>query len=197
MNDLVQLINAFAAFKGNHPEADIEDFCRYYLIQRREGDLDTAQANEAPSSQSNGQLLRLISRLMAILGIYSRIALGSTRLKHFDSFPFLNALHEGGEMRKSDVINGLLVEISTGTDILNRLIWDGLAAERTDPGDRRSKLVSITSKGETLLQECYDPILQVGETLFGDMAENDKKLIIQLLTRVEQKHSILALKAKR
>ncbi len=37
---------------------------------------------------------------------------------------------------------------------------------------------------------------KVGEILFGDMAEDDKKLVVQLLTPVEVKHAKLVLENK-
>lgn len=196
MHNLVQLVNEYAAFSEQHPEAGLEDFCRYFLTRQRESGDRLVMSDGIVPPQANNQLTKLLGRIMLIFNIYSRIALNETRVKNIESFGMLNVLQHGGEMRKSDVVNHLMMELSTGTDILNRLIWDGLAAERTDAGDRRSKLISITPKGREILYECYGPMSKVGEILFGDMADDDKKLVVQLLTPVEVKHAKTVLEQK-
>lgn len=196
MHQLVQLVNAYALFSEKHPEAGLEDFCRYFLVHEREGATRALMADGIVPPNINAQMMKLMGRITLIVGIYGRIALQETRLKNMEGFGFLNVLQHAGEMRKSDVINHLLIELSTGTDILNRLIWEGLAAERPDPGDKRSKLVSITPKGQEVLNECYPQMHKVGHIMFSDLAEDDKKLIVQLLTPVEVKHSKAAVENK-
>jgi len=109
---------------------------------------------------------------------------------------FCTALNNLGESRKSDVINYAMLEISTGTDILNRLIKKGFINQRIDPDDKRSKLLTLTSTGITALNKCYKKASMARELFLADFTEDDKKLAIQILYPLQEKHSRLSVKSK-
>lgn len=188
-NTLVQLVNEWAAFEKEHQNPEIEDFCRFYLRQKE------MKASVIPKGQ-NAVLVRVISRINAAFALYMRCALMETGLENIEGFPFLNALNFLGESKKTEVINYNLTEFSTGIDILNRLIAKGLLIERQDPEDKRSKLVKISDKGKTVLEQCYNKIGIAAEIMFADLSSQDKELCIQLLMPVEEKHTKIALDSK-
>ena len=109
---------------------------------------------------------------------------------------FCTALNNLGESRKSDVINYAMLEISTGTDILNRLIKKGFINQRIDPDDKRSKLLTLTSTGTTALNKCYKKASMARELFLADFTEDDKKLAIQILYPLQEKHSRLSVESK-
>ena len=90
-----------------------------------------------------------LSRSTLAFWVYMRIALKGIALPSIESIVFCAARNNLGESRKSDVINYAMLEISTGTDILNRLIKKGFINQRIDPDDKRSKLLTLTSTGTT------------------------------------------------
>ena len=188
-NTIVQLVNEWAAFEKDHQNAEIEDFCRFYLRQKE------AKASVNPIGQ-NAVLVRVISRINAAFTLYMRCALLETGLENIEGFPFLNAANFLGESKKTEVINYNLTELSTGIDILNRLISKGLISERPDPEDKRSKLVKITEKGNQVLDQCYKKIGIASSIIFADLSNEDKELCIQILMPIEEKHTQIALEAK-
>ena len=40
MDQTINLVNQWASFKESHPNGDIEDFCRYYLVNTKENKKD-------------------------------------------------------------------------------------------------------------------------------------------------------------
>lgn len=196
MNKAVELINAWAEFDEQYPEANIEDFCRHYLIKKREQEDKGKIAGGVLPPQIDNILLKLLGRIATMGQIYSREVLKDLPEIQLEGFYYLTTIRQIGESRKTDIINLHLSELSTGIDILNRLKESGLIEERSDPSDKRAKLIKITRAGEQLLFQCFRRMAKVGSVLFDELAEDDKRLCIQLLKNVEIKHSKLALQVK-
>lgn len=196
MNQLVHLVNEWGAFEEKHPDATAEEFCRHYLISRREQSSRHDMAGGVIPPHPRGLLLKLSGRIMQAFFIYARIAISETELKSFEGFPYLNALKHRGESRKTDVINHNLAELSTGIEILKRLKKQGMITERQDPEDGRSRLVKISPQGEEVLQQCYEKLRYVTEMIFDGTDEDDIQLCIQLLKQIEIRHARLAVECK-
>lgn len=196
MKKAVQLINEWADFDEEYPEASIAEFCRHYLIRKREAE-NRGKTTEGPvPPQQENILLKLLGRISGIGQIYARDMLSDIPEIQLEGFYYLVGIMHTGDSRKTDIISRNLSEFSTGIDILNRLKAEGLIEERVDPSDRRAKLISITEKGRKVLFQCFRRMSKVGGILFDEVAEDDRKLCIQLLKNVEIKHSKLAAKVK-
>lgn len=196
MNKAVELINEWAEFDEQYPEAGIEDFCRHYLIKKREKENTGKIAGGALPPQIDNVLMKLLGRIASMGQIYSREVLKDIPEIQLESFYYLTTIMQFGESRKTDIINHHLSELSTGIDILNRLKESGLIEERSDPSDKRAKLIKVSQKGRQLLFKCFQRMSKVGSILFDELADEDKKLCIQLLKNVEIKHAKLALEVK-
>jgi DNA-binding MarR family transcriptional regulator len=196
MNKAVQLINEWADFDQQYPEARIEEFCRHYLIKKREEKNQQEAPGPRPPQQEN-VLLKLLGRISSIGQIYARELLDDIPGIQPKDFYYLVNIWHAGDSRKTDIINRQLSELSTGIDILNHLKEIELIEERVDSSDRRAKLVSITEKGKEVLYQCFRRMSKVGAILFDEVAEEDRKLCIQLLQNVETKHAKLAAEVKK
>lgn len=200
MKKVTELINTWAAFDGQYPDSTVEDFCRHYLISRREEHEENKMEQIAEGilpPQIDTLLLKLLSRIAMAGEVYCRKALSDIPVINLEGFQYLGSIYHKGESRKTDIINYNLSELSTGIDILNKLLAEGFITERPDPSDKRAKLIEHTKRGGEMLFECYRRLYSIGSILFDDLDENDKKLCIQLLKNTEIKHSKLALKVKK
>jgi DNA-binding MarR family transcriptional regulator len=191
-----KLVAEWEDFEVQHTNSSIEDFCRYYLLREREKSGMAGVVGGHIPPNTNALLLKILGRIGLIFLNYRTLALEETELGIPEGFPFLNALKHLGESKKTDVVNYNLTELSTGIDILNRLKAQGLISERPDLVDRRSKLVSITEKGERVLLECYQKMHVLGEIMLCDMSEDEKMICVQLLKNLEIKHSRLVNESK-
>jgi DNA-binding MarR family transcriptional regulator len=144
-----------------------------------------------------GLFMMSLTRSTLAFWVYMRIALKDTPLPTIESIMFCAALNNLGESRKTDVVNYAMMEISTGTDILNRLIKKGLIQERVDPKDKRSKLLKLTPAGATALKKCFKKAALARELFLTDLNEDDKKIVTQILYPLQEKHSRLAIENKR
>jgi len=189
MNKTVQLVNEWGAYEANHPEASVEDFCRFYLINEREKE-NREQLFEGTGIPQRPELIlsKLLGRIMRMFSVYAEDAIKTTGLKRADEFYFLAYIDQAKNPRKTEVIYSGIIELSTGLSILEQLKKAGFIEEKDDPEDKRSKRVNITSEGKAVLFSCYEKFRQVGDILFGEMATEDMQLCIQLLQPIDTRH---------
>lgn len=188
MKPIVELISEWDSYQETHPDATVSDFCRHY-IAKMENDKAAEgvfQGLEPPDLTSTAA--KLIGRLGAMLTAYSKLALKEGDEVELDWFYCLNTIFHQGEARKIDVIAYNFFEQTTGIDLLNRLKKAGYISERTDPSDKRAKLVQLTEPGKQLLFSLYQRLYLPAYLLFGEMSRVDVQLIISLLGPIEGKH---------
>ncbi len=189
MNKTVELVNAWGAFEAQHPESSIADFCRYYLNQQQEAPLPRELTGGLQPDKPEALLSKIMGRIVRLHQLYGRLALEGTGIGQFEEFALLNAIQQLKEPRKSEVIYATIYEMSTGTDLLNRLRKNGYITELADAADRRSKRVKITAKGEKVLQGSKKRLGQLVGMMLRDLSPDSILLCIQLLKNVELKFS--------
>jgi DNA-binding MarR family transcriptional regulator len=190
MSNLVELISSWEKFSAKTQHASVSAFCSYYLLEKKKkpkpkGELFQGMA--PPDSLTT--LSKLIRRVADIHAAYSKMAL--SEIEGFDPewFWFMNAIAHQKEARKSDIINFNFHQQSTGTDIINRLLKKGYIRERSDPKDKRAKLISLTPKGEKINKKTCKLMYLPCLLLFDKMKEEEKQLIITLLSDIEINHT--------
>jgi DNA-binding MarR family transcriptional regulator len=190
MNRAIELLIAFDEFEQKHPSSGLDDFCAYYLAQK------SLPKTAIDKAQSKGQLLKMMGRLTSAFSLYHRAAMAKTSLSSSDSFYFLNGLAFLGEVKKTELINYVLVEYTTGMEVISRLLKEKLISERQDENDGRARIISLTSEGKKVLDECYAYASKASEMIFTDMSDNSIQLCAELLRDAEQRHSKLAVELK-
>ncbi|RPD42286.1 MarR family winged helix-turn-helix transcriptional regulator [Chitinophaga barathri] len=194
MNKTVALVKAWGAFEENHPDGELEDFCRHYLAQRQ------PLQDEAPQKPlvggvvpplTDGTLLRIIGRIQKLNFSYANMALKGTDLNQIEEFGILLTIKQEKNPRKTEVIYANLFELSSGTDMLGRMIKRGLIKEYDDQEDKRSKRLELTTKGEKSIVTSFPRVKKMAEMMLNDLNEDDKQLCIQLLKKIEIKFSAL------
>ena len=186
MNKVVELVVAFDAFEQKNPNAELSDFCRYYLMNNK----------TVTTTNGRGHLLKILGRITSAFSLYHRVAMSKTALPSPEGFYFLNGLAFLGEVKKTELINYLLMEYTTGMEGINKLLKEELIQERPDESDGRAKLISLTEKGASILTDCYNYATKANEMIFGDLDEDSIQLCIQILKNIEEKHSKLAIEMK-
>ena len=89
----------------------------------------------------------------------------------------------GDRGRVLDLSEELGITIGAASKLTDRLERDGFAARRAHPQDRRSSLISLTSKGEAALREGTTVTDALVATLFPHA--NDRAGSEEALTRLE------------
>ena len=190
MNKTVELVNEWSRFEEKFKEGTIEEFCRHYLISQREKKEIGQNFKGVIPPQVDAYLAKLLGIIFRFMDVYIEAVIREIpEIKRADDFYVINTIFNLGEARKTDIIKNHFLELSSGIDLMNRLVKAKLIKERVDPEDKRSRLMSATDKGERVLMKCYEHFSRLAEIIFWGMSTDDKKLCIQLLRGVEIKHS--------
>ena len=196
MNKTVQLVNNWAEFEAKYPTGNIEDFCRYYLGRQKQKKVEGPLVGGVVPSFNEGLLLKIIGRISKLNMAYANIALRGTALNQIEEFGVLQTIKKEKNPKKTEVIYANLFELSSGTDMLNRMKERGLIIEYTDQDDKRSKRIELTPKGEKTAAACSAKIGKNAKMLMNDLDDDAKELCIQLLKNIEIKFSALWQKHK-
>jgi len=191
LNKTVEIVNEWASFEEKHPHADLEEFCRHYLIKSREAKNPELPFQGAMPPQPKIVLVKLLGRISGMYQIYADPALAEIGIRHLGDFLFLNVIYHTKEPRKTDVIHETMTELSTGLLIISYLKHRKLITEHSDPTDKRSKRLKITPEGIKVLFRSYEQMIKIGELMFGEMPDEDINLCVQLLKNIDQKFSKL------
>ena len=191
MNKIIKLVNEWGGFEADHPDANIDDFCRHYLATHQQHKNIGPLTGGVVPPTSEGLLLKMIGRIHKLNMSYANNALENTGVKQVEEFGILLTVQQERNPKKSEVIYANLFELSSGTDMLNRLIKRGLIKEYDDKDDKRSKRIELMPAGEKAIELCIARMRKVAALMTIDLSEDDKQLCIQLLKNIEIKYSAL------
>jgi DNA-binding MarR family transcriptional regulator len=196
MNKTVELVNHWAQFEEQHPTGSIEEFCRHYLAHQQQKKVKGPLVGGVVPAITAGLLMKIIGRISKLNMAYANLALEGTGLNQIEEFGILQTIRKEKNPKKTEVIYANLFELSSGTDMLNRLKDRGLIKEYSDKDDKRSKRIELTAKGEKIAVSSMAKIEKNATMLMNDLTGEDKALCIQLLKNVEIKFSALWQKHK-
>ncbi len=97
-------------------------------------------------------------------------------------------MYELQEANKKDLIHASLSEFTTGLDIIRRLVRHGIFAEKTDPTDRRAKLLNVTPKGKQLMKQTIIGLQDIPAVL-PNLTEAEQAYLISMLETLDRYHT--------
>jgi DNA-binding MarR family transcriptional regulator len=194
MKPIVQLVEEWTAFEAESEQHSVEAFCRYYLQKQRPKPKHPGKKGER--IMNGAFLLKTVGRIMSAYSLYFRSAVSHIEAGPAENFYYLNGLMHLGEVRKSDLINHMFAETTTGMEVINRLIRQAEVEERPSPDDKRAKLIKVTDKGLKALDEYYKVSGKVVEMTFKDVADDVLVDCYEMLKYCEQRNSVKAIENK-
>ncbi|MEP6613819.1 MAG: winged helix DNA-binding protein [Mucilaginibacter sp.] len=186
MNKTVELVKLWGDYEAQNPDCSIEDFFRHQLslIAKKEKEaFPTWQLHPG----IDGKLMILIRRIGKYHMVYSNKALEGTGLEQIEEFGILVTIYNQVNPIKSEAIYNNIIELSSGTNMLNRLKKRGLINEHADKEDKRIKRIKLTAKGEETLGKAKVRVSQVAKLMVNVMTDEDKQLCMHLLAPVNEK----------
>lgn len=99
-------------------------------------------------------------------------------------FEVLEVLHDLGDLRISDIIEKILATGGNMTVVIDNLAKDGLVQQSVDPQDKRVKLIRISDKGKSLMDDLIPRYLDNINTIFDKLPEAEKKTLREILTKL-------------
>lgn len=135
--------------------------------------------------------LEYISRIARFHEFYTRKFLEGLPINSRLEFQFLQTVNILQQAKKTDLISLLLVEYTTGMDIIKRLITNGLMVETPSENDKRVKLLELTGDGKKLLSAAEKRLKEERNMFLECISMNKwKKTMPYLQELAEFHHSI-------
>ena len=130
----------------------------------------------------------LLTNLYRFAKHYLKKAFVQTEIKTIDEFGFLASLLKEKSMLKSELINQHILETSSGSEVLKRLINNGLVEEVPDQHDRRAKRVSLSKKGGETILGAFDEMYKISEIIIGNLDEVEIKQALHAFNKLNYFH---------
>ena len=181
MNNTVELVKLWGAYEEQNPNATLDNFFRHQLSLIATAPEKTDQP-EKLIPDINGRLMILLRRIAKYHITYSNKALEGTGFDQIEEFGLLVTIYNEVTPIKSEAIYNNIIELSSGTNMLNRLKKRGLVSEYADTEDKRVKRLQVTEKGKQALMVAKDKVQRVARMMTHGLSDEDKQMCIQLLT---------------
>lgn len=129
------------------------------------------------------QVLSRVSRLARHLDIARRGAFASHGLEPWE-FDVLSALRRAGppfQLTPGALLRATLVTSGTMTNRIDRLAAVGLVRREPDPRDRRGVLVTLTERGQEVVDAALTDLLNREQALLTGLGENQRLQLADML----------------
>ncbi len=119
---------------------------------------------------------------------YTKKALEELSFRSIDEFGLLALLMKEKNMLKSELIHENLIEISSGSEMLKRLIKSGLIKEYPDSKDKRAKRISLTEKGIKEILAAFSRMQQVANIISACLSDEEIQSSLKVFNKLSQFH---------
>ena len=124
------------------------------------------------------------------------LAIFADHFKGYDitplQFSILWTLREHSDTDQATLSQRVALDRNTCSNILARLERNGHVSRRTDPENRRAKLVSITKSGRKLIDKLEAPMEQVQKKLLAPLSREERKLFVHCLIKLADSNNELS-----
>ena len=136
----------------------------------------------------DGNIAMYIGMLYNYTTFYCRRIFKNSEIYSIIDHSFLMGLMPDQKKTKSQLIQETIMEKSSGTEVIKRLLKQGMIEELDNPADRRTKLVRLTEKGLANVMGLAGAIAQVSAVVTGDLTTQEKMDLVQVLERLHFFH---------
>jgi DNA-binding MarR family transcriptional regulator len=196
---LATLITNFFSFDaemGNHEEYSMDEFIGYLNAESDRQELkmrDISGENNGWFKNKYRNTTSDISILIVLMSHYAKWyikkVLRESHLQTPDEFSFLITLMTYNSLSKSELITKQVMEKTSGSEVIRRLIKRGLIVESADENDKRSIRVSITKSGREEVLRILPQMSKVTKIVVGNLSSEEIKTLSYLLKKLDYFHN--------
>jgi DNA-binding MarR family transcriptional regulator len=195
LHEVIDLVDRFQS-ETHHYSPDIHGFKLWVAdgLEEREPMDDVAWEGKDKGRSPESVINTLLVHLNRYAKTYSKSAIYDSDFSTQEEFIYLINLKAFGAMSKMELIKKNVQDKPTGMQIINRLIAHGWIGQSDSDTDGRSKIIKITKKGKTALEQQMKKIRQATKIVAGDLTQHEKIKLIQLLQKLDHFHNPIFLK---
>ncbi|MEM9835972.1 MAG: MarR family winged helix-turn-helix transcriptional regulator [Bacteroidota bacterium] len=214
--DIVHLIELYGHFLEAHPKGELKDFGLYLIQHAHQADatedtdrkvwpepsevapndkvVDHTPTDHVGTTLSPDLAIEctfLMAKLSSYVEVWVKEAFRDLPLLSQGDYTILKIVHELQSPTKKEIYLNTIMERTTCNESIKRLTREGLFREEVDQADRRQRRVSLTAKGEALLQVATDKILALSRLFLGPIPPDAMMGVYDRLTRIVGYHDHL------
>ncbi len=194
MELIKNLLDHVEAYKEEFGNSDLKEFS-IYLKDKVSEEIAVHKGVEFDKnnyqnykSYAEVEFSTLLTNLYRFAKHYMKKAFVDMEIKTIDEFGFLASLLKQKSLTKNELIHQHLLETSSGSEILKRLIKNGLVDEIKDPNDKRAKRVLLTEKGTRIVFQSFDEMHKISEIIIGNLNKEEIKQVLQAFNKLSYFH---------
>lgn len=179
---LKELIEVYEAYQKEGGKPNLAEFFRYGSAHL------TPKESTYKTTSLESEILMYLVNMQKFGKSYLKVMLKNTPFSTPDEVIFLIGLRYTKPMTKSQLIEQNLMEKTSGVEVIKRLLKDGLITEKPNKDDKRSKLLSITSKGTQSLEKVMKKMVTTSHLVAGNLMNHEKKELVKALKKLNEYH---------
>lgn len=137
----------------------------------------------------NARISALLTRMNRFASFYTKKAFHGLEITNAQEFGILACVQGLGTPTKTEVAHFNLLEKTTGTEMMKRLIKLGFIEEFDDENDKRSKRVKITPSGNAVMETAVLQLWELSEIVVGNLSDEQKHHLASMLEELNDFHS--------
>ncbi|WP_316826300.1 MarR family winged helix-turn-helix transcriptional regulator [Pedobacter miscanthi] len=188
-----QLFEFDKQYQGDE-DYSMSDFIGY-LNANEETKLHSARALAGSEEEwvrnnqdQNTEIARMIVFIYRYAVVYFKKGIKESNINTLDEFSFLIVLMTYPFLTKTELITKLIMEKTSGIEVIKRLLKQELIREFDNPNDKRSMMVAITAKGKKELAELLPKMGLVGSVVVGNLTAAEISSLSFLLHKLDYHH---------
>ncbi|MBC7867820.1 MAG: winged helix-turn-helix transcriptional regulator [Gloeobacteraceae cyanobacterium ES-bin-316] len=130
----------------------------------------------------------ILWRLSKFIRFYTRPVLAANGLTSQDEFAILAHVDYMQRCSKKEAIEANIIELSTGVEIIKRLIRHGMLSEKPNKDDKRERLISLTAAGKRTLYAIYQGFTGI-QDLMADLSAGEREHLYTILKGLDDFHT--------
>ena len=196
LTTLITNFFSFDAEMGNQEEYSMDEFIGYLNSKSGSQELgmrEISGENKGWFKNEYRNTASDISILIVLMNHYAKWyikkVLIDSQLHTPDEFSFLITLMTYDSLSKSELITKQVMEKTSGSEVLRRLIKRGMIAEAADKDDKRSVRVFITKYGREEILKILPLMSKVTKIVVGNLNAEEINTLSYLLKKLDYFHN--------
>jgi len=198
MSDNIRMIKSLLDYVESYQKevgnCDLKEFSIYLKDKLVSGDFSNKTEEISQENYLNYKIYPQVEFSTLLTGLYRyakhylKKTFSKTSFKSIDEFGFLATLLKEKSLLKNELITRHLLEFSSGSEILKRLINSKLVKEFPDKIDKRAKRVSLTDKGTQEIISAFEEMFKVSEIIIGNLSKGELNEALHIFNKLTYFH---------
>lgn len=195
LNLVKKLLEFIEDYENEMNNDDLNQFSIYLYEKLAKQESETKSGTEEIKDFKNYKQIptvefsTLLVQLFKFARSYTKKVFQGKPWNSIDEYGFLASLLITESMSKHELTELHMLEMSSGSEILKRLMKNELIREFTDPDDKRIKRVALTERGRSELISAFEDMHKVSKIVIGNLSNEELFSTINIFRKLSLFHN--------